>query len=136
MAKNITLSVAYNKEYLKQYGEKKYYVYYENCTLFCFANRFKGKWFFWSEHYRTAATSPFAIVESKTVPMEQILNLTRSFVTILLAGETIGEVAFEGDKITVNRKAVEQPGTEPLAEYHARPENLRKYLERHGLNPS
>lgn len=129
MAKNITLSVAYDKEYLKKYGEKKYYVYYENCTLFAFANRFKGKWLFWSEYYRTAATSPFAVVESKTVPMEQILNLTRSFVTILLAGESIGEVALEGDKITVNKKAVEQPSTEP-SEYHARPERLKEHLER------
>lgn len=129
MSKNITLSVAYDKEYLKKYGEKKYYVYYENCTLFAFANRFKGKWFFWSQYCHTAATCPFTVVKSKTVPVEQILNLTRSFVTILLAGEPIGEVALEGDKITVNEKATEQPGIEP-AEYHAHPERLKEYLER------
>ena len=41
--------------------------------------------------------------------MEQILNLTRAFATIRLAGESIGEVALEGDKITVNRKAKEYP---------------------------
>lgn len=104
MAKNITLSVAYDKEYLKQYGEKKYYVYYENIALFCFANRFKGKWLFWSN-----GVQPFAEIKSKTVPMEQILNLTRAFATIRLAGESIGEVALEGDKITVNKKAKEYP---------------------------
>lgn len=104
MSKNITLSVAYDKNYLEKYGEKKYYVFYENCVLFYFANRYKGKWFFWS-----GGVQPFAEIESKTVPMEQILNLTRAFATIRLAGESIGEVALEGDKITVNRKAKEYP---------------------------
>lgn len=129
MSKNITLSVAYDKEYLKKYGEKKYYVYYENCTLFAFANRFKGKWFFWSQHYNQAARYPFAEIESKTVPMDRILNLTRAFATILLGGESIGEVALEGDKITVNRKAAERSDID-FTEYHARPERLKEYLER------
>lgn len=129
MSKNITLSIAYNKEYHKKYGEKKYYVYYENCTLFAFANRYKGKWFFWSHYCPPAATHPFAIVESKTVPKERILNLARSFATILLAGESIGEVALKGDKITVNGKAAEQPFT-GLTEYHASPELRKKHPER------
>ena len=104
MGKNITLSVAIDKAHLKKHGVKNYHVFYENVSLFHFANPSKGKWLFWSN-----GSQPFAEIESETVPMEQILNLTRAFAVINLAGEAVDEVELDqGDtEITVNDGAVE-----------------------------
>lgn len=108
MNKTITLTIAVDKKYLKNYGEKKYCVFYENHLLFHFVNRFKGKWLFWSRSGGEFAR-PFAIVESQSVPMEQIRNLGHAFATIALGGEAIDEIIINGERITINKKAEDYP---------------------------
>ncbi len=108
MGKNVTVTVVVDKKYLKDYGEKKYYVFYENWPLFHFVNRFKGKWLFW---YRNGGelNKPFAKIDSATVPKEQIRNLAHALATIFLRGETIDELVIEGARITVNKDAEDYP---------------------------
>lgn len=106
--KKTTVSVRVDKKYLKDYGEKKYYVYFGNFPLFHFVNRFKGMWHFWSVGGGEFA-KPFAVIESADVPMEQIRNLAHAFATIFLRGETIDELVIDGARITVNKDAGDYP---------------------------
>ena len=79
----------YEKQYVVQYGYK---------FLFVFTNR-EDKWLFW-----TSSATPFAIIESKKVPTEQITNLAVSFATIVSNGEVPTDKTLYGEKITAKGK--------------------------------
>jgi len=79
----------YEKQYVVQYGYK---------FLFVFTNR-EDKWLFW-----TRSDTPFAIIESKKVPTEQITNLAVSFATIVNNGEIPADKTLYGVKITAKGK--------------------------------
>ena len=97
------IEISINEE-LKRYGEKMYQVFYGCRFLFSFVNRFKGEWLCY-----TQSAMPFAIIESESVPMEQITNLAVAFATIVEQGVIPTDTNLYGVKVTVNRKAELRP---------------------------
>lgn len=94
-----TITIKFDKEEKKNYGETKYHVFYNGRDMFWFVNRFKGLWLFYGGGFY-----PFLKIKKDGVPMEEIKNLANAFATIEDCGK-YEEAEIVGNRIVVNKNA-------------------------------